>query len=778
MSSVRTEKTKKLNKEEIIKNDTKSFNEGERKGNEFKVIGSRPIRPDGIDKVTGKANFGADMALNGMLFGAVHRSKHAHAIIKKIDYSKALNLEGVKGVITHQDLARLKPSDKNSNINFFDLARNILAKDKVLYDGHAIAAVAATSQAIANEAASLIDVQYKLLKPVMNIKSAEKKNAPIVDKNIFTEGLDKPTNKPSNISKKVEFLLGDPDKAIKNADFILEREYSTQTVHQGYIEPHACVASYTKDGQATIWCSSQGAFMVRAYTAKICGMETSKIKVIPAEIGGGFGGKTTIYLEPLGLKLSQKTGRPVKFVMNRTEVMRATGPTSGGTARVKLGADKKGNFVAGLIELKYEAGAFAGSPVGLGCMTAFAPYNLKDVKCTGWDVLVNRPKAAAYRAPGAPVAAFAVESAIDELASILKIDPIELRLKNCATEGTTAPYGVTFDRIGNRECLEAGRKTSHYNRRLKPYQGRGVASGFWFNIGGNSSAEIMINEDGKVTVATGNPDIGGSRASMAMMAAETLGIDVANVKPVVADTESIPYSDLTGGSRVTFATGKSVIEAAKDMITEMCLRAAKFWKVDPAQVEWRDGAAICIERADIEPMSMKEIAKIAFKTGGAISGKANINVKKGAGPGFGLHICDVEVDPETGRVTVLRYTAIQDVGKAIHPSYVEGQLQGGAVQGIGWALNEEYVYNENGNLLNTGFLDYRIPVASDLPMIETILIEVPNPGHPFGVRGVGETPIVPPLAAVANAVSNAIGKRMTNLPLNPIKILAEIDASE
>ena len=491
-----------------------------------------------------------------------------------------MKLEGVKSIITNSDLASLKPTDKNANVNFFDLARNVLAKDKVLYDGHAIAAVAAISQAIANKAAKLIEVEYKILKPVMDIKTAEKKSSPIIDKNIFTEGLSEPNKKPSNTAKKVEFLLGDPEKTLKEADIVLDRKYSTQTVHQGYIEPHACAASYTKDNQATIWCSSQGAFMVRAYTAKLCGLETSKIKVIPAEIGGGFGGKTTIYLEPLAVKLSQKTGRPVKIVMNRTEVMRATGPTSGGTAHVKLGTDKKGNFIAGLIELKYEAGAFAGSPVGLGCMTAFAPYNLKHVKCTGWDILVNRPKAAAYRAPGAPVAAFAVESAIDEIASILQMDPIELRLKNCATEGTTAPYGVTFDKIGHKECLEAGLNSNHYNKKLKPYQGRGVASGFWFNIGGNSSAEIMINEDGNVTVATGNPDIGGSRASMAMMAAETLGIGMENVKPIVADTESIPYSDLTGGSRVTFATGKAVIEAATDLIAEMCRRAAKFWKVD------------------------------------------------------------------------------------------------------------------------------------------------------------------------------------------------------
>lgn len=748
--------------------------------NGYKYIGTRPVRPDGVDKVTGRANFGADISLNGMIYGSVVRSPHAHAKIKKINVDKALKLKGVKAVVTGADFPTLKPSDKVPGVaplSFYDMSRNVIARDKVLYDGHAVAAVAATSQSIADKAAKLIDVEYKILKPVMTATEAMKDKAPLLHDDLFTEGLEPTPESASNIAKRTEMRLGDAESALTNADVIVERRYSTETVHQGYIEPHACAANFTKDGAVTIWASSQGQFMVRAYTARLCGMSTSKIKVIPAEIGGGFGGKTTIYLEPLALMLAKKSGRPVKMTMSRTEVMRATGPTSGGTAHVKIGAKNDGTLVGGTLELHYEAGAFPGSPVALGCMTGFAPYDLKDVACLGWDVVVNRPKAAAYRAPGAPVAAYAVESAIDELATKLGIDPLELRRKNAAKEGTKAVYGVEFDRIGNEECLRAAQETDHYKSPLGKNQGRGVASGFWFNIGGNSSAEVMINEDGTIIVAEGNPDIGGSRASMALMAAEVLGVDVSRIKPLVADTESVPYSDLTGGSRVTFATGKAVIDAAQDAINEMKRRAAKVWKVDVDQVDWENGSAVCIENEDIKPMSVAEIAKVAGKTGGSISGKANINMTQGAGPGFGTHICDVEVDPETGRVTVLRYTAIQDVGTAIHPSYVEGQLQGGAAQGIGWALNEEYVYNKHGNLLNTGFLDYRVPVASDLPMIDTVIVEVPNAGHPFGVRGVGETPIVPPLGAVANAVSNAIGKRMTSLPMSPAKILEKIDAT-
>ncbi len=749
-------------------------------GRDYKHIGTRPVRPDGVDKVTGRANFGADFDMNGMLHGRMVRSPHAHAKIKSINVAKALKLEGVKAVVTGKDFPAIDPSDKIVGevvVSFYDMSRNVIARDKVYYDGHAVAAVAATSPQIAERAAALIEVEYEVLKPVMNLAEAMKKNAPVLHKGMTTEGVEPAPKKSSNIAKRAQFALGDVEAGFKKAEVIVEGDYSTQTVHQGYIETHACVVSLAADGMATVWSSSQGQFMVRAMCAKLCGMDNSKIKAIPAEIGGGFGGKTVVYLEPVAMMLAKQSGKPVKMVMSRDEVMRATGPTSGGHARCKLGALNDGTLVAGELEMEYEAGAFPGSPVGLGCMTGFAPYNMTDILCTGWDVVVNRPKAAAYRAPGAPVAAFAVESAMDELALKLGMDPLQLRIKNAAIEGTQAPYGVKFGRIGNLENLRAAEEHPHMSVPLGPNQGRGIASGFWFNIGGTSSAEVMINEDGTVIVVTGNPDIGGSRASMALMAAEVLGVDVSRIKPLVADTESVAFSALTGGSRVTFATGKAVIEAAEDAVKDMKRRAAKMWDVELDQVEWENGCAVCIETDKHKPLSIADIAKKSDRTGGAISGKANINAQ-GAGPAFGTHICDVEIDPETGFVTVLRYTAIQDVGKAIHPSYVEGQMQGGAAQGIGWALNEEYVYSDEGQLLNTGFLDYRVPVCSDLPMINTVVVEVPNPGHPYGVRGVGEVPIVPPLAAVANAVSRAAGVRMGHLPISPPKLLASIDEAK
>jgi CO/xanthine dehydrogenase Mo-binding subunit len=516
--------------------------------------------------------------------------------------------------------------------------------------------------------------------------------------------------------------------------------------------------------------------MVKSSTAMVMACDPNDFKVTPSEIGGGFGGKTTIYLEPIGVALSRKTGRPVKLVMNREEVFRGTGPTSGSKMKLRLGARSDGTLVAGDISMYFEAGAYRGSPVGAACMCAFTAYKVPNYSIEGFDVVVNKPKVAAYRAPGAPIAAFAVEQLMDELAEKLGRDPIDLRLQNAVEEGDTAPYGPVFGRVGFRETLEAARAHPHYKAPLGENQGRGIAAGFWFNAGMQSSATVSVNEDGSAVVRTGNPDIGGSRASMALMVGEELGIPVERVRPMVGDTDSVGYCELTGGSRVTYATGMAAIEASRRVIDDLRARAATMWGVELDAVEWRDGAAVGTNgAADKPPLSLAEIAQEVRMTGGPIVASAAVNPPM-AGPGFAVHICDVEVDPETGRTQVVRYTTVQDAGKAIHPSYVEGQFQGGAAQGIGWALNEEYIWNRDGKVENPGFLDYRMPVASDLPMIDTVIIEVPNPLHPYGVRGVGEPPIVPPLAAVANAVHAATGLRFHTLPISPPRVLEALSS--
>ncbi len=749
---------------------------------ELKVVGTRPVRPDGVDKVTGRAQFGADMALPGMLWAKVKRSPHAHARIVSIDVSKALKLPGVRAVVTAADFPDI-PSEEafvgEGPMNFRDLSRNCLARDKVLYEGHAVAAVAAISQTVADAALDLIEVEYEVLPHVIDVEAAMRPDAPVLHDDLFTQGLAEKPTKPSNIAKRVAFKKGDIEAGFREAEIVVEGRYTTQPVHQAYIEPHACVVSVAADGQAQIYSSSQGQFMVRAYCAKLLGWDLSNIRAVPLEIGGGFGGKTLVYLEPVALALSKRSGRPVKMVMTREEVFRATGPTSGGVIEVKIGAKRDGSIVAAQQVLKYQAGAFPGSPIGPGCMCGFAMYDLPNVDVVGYDVVSNRPKVAAYRAPGAPLSSWAVESALDELAGELGIDPIALREKNAARDGSKTHYGPSFRDIGFVETLAAAKNHPHYRAPLGPNQGRGVGCGFWFNIGGESSGAVHINEDGTASVVSGNPDIGGSRASMAMMAAEVLGIPVEKVRPIVGDTSSIGFSHLTGGSRVTFATGMAVTQAAERVVEQLKSRAAQIWEIPVEAVEWRDGAAYPAgsNAGGFEPLTLAQIAEKAARTGGPISSEVSLNAQ-GAGPGFGAHICDVEVDPETGRTTILRYTAVQDVGKAIHPSYVEGQIQGGAAQGIGWALNEEYVYDAQGRLENPGFLDYRVPVASDLPRIEAVMVEVPNPRHPFGARGVGEVPIIPPMAAVGNAIRAATGIRMHDLPMSPPRMRAALDAAK
>ncbi len=746
-------------------------------GSQYKWIGKNIVRPDGVEKVTGRAKFGADFTLPGTLTGKILRSPHAHAKINSINIDKALALPGVKAVITAADLPEISKADaliNNEPPNFRDLSANVLARNKALYEGHAIAAVAAISHSIADQALSLIEVNYEVLPHVIDVEAAMKDDAPILHDDIRTEGITPPAETASNIAKRVQIGFGDIDAGFAEADVIVEERFTTAPVHQGYIETHAAVASVGEDGQVQIWCSSQGQFMVRGYTAKLLGMDISQIRVNPLEIGGGFGGKTTVYLEPLATLLAKKSGRPVKMVMTREEVFCATGPTSGSVITLKVGATKDGKICAVDGVLKYQAGAFPGSPVNLGCMTAFAPYELQNIRLIGYDVVVNRPKSAAYRAPGAPMASFASESVLDMIAKKLNMDPIQIRIVNAVHKDSKAVYGPKYREIGFEETLRAALDHPNTKIPLKAYQGRGIACGFWFNIGGQTSAAVQINEDGSATVTSANPDIGGSRASLAIMAAETLGIDVEKVRPIITDTSSIGFSFHTGGSRVTYAVGMAVTEAAQNIVNDLKKRAALIWDIDVEQVEWQDGCAIGHSSDGEQRLTLQQLADKAAKTGGPIASSVSINAK-GAGPGFGTHVCDVEVDKETGQVKILRYTAVQDVGRAIHPAYVEGQLQGGVVQGIGWALNEEYIYNDEGKLQNPGFLDYRMPVASDLPMIDTALVEVPNNRHPYGVRGVGEAPIVPVMAAVANAIADAIDIRATDLPISPPRLLKLID---
>lgn len=767
----------------------------------YKVIGTRPIRHDGVDKVTGRAKYGGDVQQTGLLAGVILRSPHAHAKILSIDTTKAMKVPGVRAIATGADLPKAPNEIEELGegaVNLAHLSRNVLAKEKVLYKGHAVAGVAADTVHAAEEAARLIEVKYEVLPCVLTAPEAMKPGAPILLDDLRTESVaGQSSDGPTNVAKHFHFEKGDVAKGFAEAKVIVEREFNTATVHQGYIEPHNATAFWSADGQITVWMSTQGTFSARHQTALLLDVPVSKVKVVPMEIGGGFGGKISVYLPPVAAVLSKKTGRPVKILMDRAACFEATGPTPGCYMKVKIGADAQGKITAAEAYIAFEAGGFPGSPVAAGSMCVFACYDVPNGKVDGYDVVVNKPRTNAYRAPGSTNVAFATETVLDEIAAQLKIDPLEIRIRNTAKEGTRRVDGPVYSRIGMLETVKAIQESDHWRSPLtvgsssglhgkgttrggsdakRVKRGRGVASGFWFNAGLKSAVSATLNQDGTVGLLEGSTDIGGSRTGIAMQFAETLGITAEDVVPQVVDTDSIGYTDVTGGSRVTYATGWAAYNAALDIRTQLVERAAMLWECPVEKVEFLTDLGNGkggVKGPEGKTLTVKELAEKVQKHGEPIIGRG-VSDKNEPGGAFATTCIDVEVDEDTGKVEVTRVTIAQDAGTAIHPSYVEGQMQGGTVQGIGWGLNEEYFYDKTGVMKNASYLDYRIPTCYDLPMIETIIVEVPNPGHPYGVRGTGEVPIVPPPAALANAIAQAVGVRMVELPMSPPKVLKAI----
>ena len=759
---------------------------------QYRIIGTRAPRLDGLEKVTGAARFGADIHITGMLHGKMLTSPHAHARILSIDTRDAEAIPGVKAVITAKDFPIF---EQQQAIDFIAeqfrgariMAEHFMARDKVLYRGHPVAAIAATSPHIAEEAAKLIHVDYEVLPAVFTIEDALKDDAPLVHDSLTTvirgpAGREVSDTK-SNVASHTQLRRGDLETGFKEAEVIVEREYSTQPVHPGYIEPFATTAQWNPDGYVTVWTTTQGTFDVREGTASIIGIPESMLKVIAMECGGGFGGKgpNTNPLNPMAAILSKKSGLPVKMVMSRKETFESTCPASATYIRLKMGADKSGRITAAQCYLAYQAGAFPGSPVGAGVQNGLAAYKVENFQVDGYDVVTNTQKMQSYRAPGQPPATFAVESVIDELAEKLGMDPMEFRLRNAVQEGERMPNGVLYPRIACMEILEAMKTHPHYNATLDgPNRGRGVSVAARA-IGGEGAtphvATISVNANGTITLMTGSNDLSGTRTTVAMQAAEVLGLEATDVVSTVGDTDSAGWSGVANGSKITYSTGLAAIAAAEEVKLQMSARAALVWEVQPEDVEFKNGTFVCTKN-QADRMSFKELAGRLMRTGGPIT---CAGYSFPTGPGgviFGGNLVDVEVDPETGKVRILRYTTFIDVGKAVHPSFVEGQAQGSTAQGVGWALNEEYFYTEDGAIANSTFLDYRMPTTLDLPMIDTVIVEVPNPGHPFGLRGrAGEIPIVPVIGAVANAVYNATGVRMTRVPMTPGAIIEALKES-
>ena len=734
----------------------------EHPASEYAVIGTRPIRHDGLDKVTGRAVYGADIRLSDLVYGAVLRSPYPHARIVSIDTSKAEAASGVLAVMTGADVPGTGPD-----------ADRVMAGAKVVYRGHPVAAVAATSLNLAQEAIELIDVEYQKLQPILGIQEAMSSDSEVIHPDFRGDHLGESVGN-TNVSTHLRYVAGDAEKGFKESEVVVEREVELATVHQGYIEPHSGTARWDENGRVTVWTSTQGIFGVRDSVAKILGLSQSGVVVEPLEIGGGFGAKLSVYLEPLAAILSKKCGKPVKMYMDRKSVFEATGPAAAAIIKIKMGVDGNGRIRAAQADLRYDAGAYPGSPVQAGAVCCLAAYDIPNVLIDGYAVMTTKPRTSAYRAPGSTHVAYGVEVVVDEICNEIGMDPFEFRLLNASHEGGRRADGPMWGPIGTRQVLETARASDHWNSPIKnsgngKLRGRGVATGFWRNAGRRSSVDLAVNYDGTVALTEGSVDIGGTRVAIAMQAAEALGIPAESVIPSVVNTDSIGYTDSTGGSRTCYATGFAAYEAAQLVVAEMKRRAAMLWEIDEGDIQYMCGIYSSISDPELR-LSFKDLAGQLVGTGGPVTASASVDVSE-AGGAFATHIVDLEVDPDTGKTDVVRFTAVQDVGKAIHPAYVEGQMQGGAVQGIGWALNEEYVLDEEGVMKNSSFLDYRMPTTYDLPSIDTILVEVGNPIHPYGVRGVGEVPIAPPVGAISNALYDATGHRFTAAPMNPARIL-------
>ena len=743
---------------------------------EYNVIGTSLAKVDAPERVTGKAAYGADLDLPGMLWAKLVRSPHAHARIKKIDTSKAKALPGVKAVITASDLPHLPkgataPLVGEVSIDMSAIKEIVMASDKARYHGQVVAAVAAIDPFIAEEAAGLVEIDYEVLPVVTDVLQAMQPGTALVHEDLHTleEATQEKSDQPSNIATHMFYTRGDVEAGFKEADAVVEKTYATQMVHQGYMEPQACAARVEPNGKVTLWTSAQGHFTVRTQLVTLLGLPANQLNVIPMEVGGGFGGKALALFEPTAIVLAQKTSRPVKLVVSREEVLRATGPGAPAVITVKAGAKNDGKLTAISTTMRYDAGAFPGSPVARGLLVGLAPYKLDNMLAEGFDVLTNKPRVQAYRAPGGTPAAFAVESLIDALAEEIGVDPLEFRQRNAAEEGDTLPLGMPLNRIGLTEMLGQIQKHPCWTTPLEgANRGRGLALGYWIGGSFTSSAEIKINPDATASIFVGTVDLTGTRTTILQMVADELQLDPKEITITVGDTDTAPFADLSGGSRITYTMSAAAHQASQDVLSQLRERAAEKLKVSIDDVEYKQ-KRFWAKNDPQNEVSLTDLARESVAWGsGPIIGKGSTTRMQPA-HSYAAHVADVEIDPDTGKATILRYTCFQDVGKAINPQQVEGQIQGGAVQGIGWAMNEEYIF-DNGELKNASLLDYRCPVALDLPMIETVLTEVPASEGPYGLRGVGEVPIVPPGAALANAIYRATGKRLYELPMNPERV--------
>ena len=759
---------------------------------DVKGIGLSILRPDGPEKVTGQVQYVADLNPRGLLHAKLLRSPHAHARILRIDVSRARALPGVRAVLTAADIPELKRKAPTR-------AHAVLAIDRVVFAGQPVAAVAADELAIAEEALDLIDVQYEVLAVSADPLEAMKPGAPPVADSgteadtseaqahgsvagITTEA--KPA-KAVNISQQARLQRGDVAKGFAESDVVIEKTYRVPMVHQGYLEPHAVLAQWDTAGNLTLWASTQGSFNTRSEVADVLELPENRIKVIPMECGGGFGGKIRALCEPITAVLARVTGRPVRYVMTRREELEAGMPAPQVIIRLKTGVKRDGTLVALDGEVVIESGAFSGAVLAVSGVFLASLYKWPAFDVRGFEVLTHKPSIAAYRAPVAPHTIFAIDSQMEQIARTIGEDPVAFRLRHLEREGDPMANGQPWLNNGGAEVLARiaehpiwksrnDWKASAGDGRLR---GTGLALGGWLGGLQPTSATVRLNPDGSLNVLTGQVDIAGTNIALAQIAASAYGVDIEHVKITTGDTDVAPLTGLSAGSKTVYTVGTAVLQAAEDARRQTLEIAAKELEASPQDLEIENGKVVVrgVPDRGITLAAIGRKGNLYMSKVPPVLGVANPAFTQQA-PAFAAQLARIEVDPDTGEVTLHDFVVVQDAGKAINPLGVEGQMQGGAVQSLGMALTEGLMYDDKGRLMNASLLDYRKLTAADLPNIETIIVEKPSPAGPFGARGVGEPPIVPAPAAIANAIEDATGVRLTELPMTPERIALAIAA--
>jgi CO/xanthine dehydrogenase Mo-binding subunit len=743
-------------------------------------IGARLPRPDGPPKVTGEARYAADLSLPDTLHVRLVLSPYAHARIVSVARDAARELAGVVAVLTAADLTPFVKSPASSR------ARCLLADGEVRFCGQPVVAVLAESEALAEDALELIEVEYDELPAVLSADAALAADALAV----WPEGLpgvgaeaaghgvegagersgprDELAGRP-NVAAAERMARGDVEAALAEAEVVIRRTYRTPIVHQGYIEPHATVAAPEPGGGLTIWSSTQGVFLPREETARVLGWTDSQIRLVPMTVGGGFGGKGVL-LEPLAGVLAVMFSRPIKIVMSRIEEFLAATPAPRCQIDLALGAKRDGTLTAVDARIVFDAGLYPGSPVTNAMIYVAGLYRIPNFRVLGYDVVTNTIPQGAYRAPGAVQGVFAIESAIDELAQTLALDPIELRLKSCIVEGDLMPHGQKWARIGLKECLERLREHPAWKHRasgaLQPGEGVGVAIGGLMVTLQSASSLCRLESDGTVTFVVGSVDISGSNTALRQIAAEAVGLPVERIAISNADSTGAPHSPMSGGSKITLVVGAAIVQAAQDAKRQAFEIAADQLEADLDDLELVDGT-VRVRGAPERNIGLDRVHTLTammYAQYPPVLGRGNIALKIRASA-MAAHLARVRVDPDTHRPRVVEYVAVHDVGRAINPALVEENIHGGVAQGIGWALYEQMVYDEAGGLVTQSLLDYALPSSQQVPPIEPVILEIPSQSGPYGLRGVGEPPVIPVAAAIANAVSAATGRRVTEIPI-------------